>query len=264
LLADNIASQAPLRPSAQPSATPKLLVLNDARPEELFSAPSLVGAPAALPLDFPPAQPSSSPLLALLAPSSSPSLPQIANLVAGPAELPAPREAVAAAVPAAQPAPQLPAAPAVPPEPSSGHYLAVLTPDISDSEKYLSDLTSSDAALAKNAATLNRVNSYLRWMKSALEPVESYLSSTAGLASAQKAELQAAATATTAELGVLLDQRQSLIEQREKLLADRGRLRTGIEGEPLRRSTAKLDTLLGRPIEVSKLFAFFSPFQKNL
>jgi hypothetical protein len=39
------------------------------------------------------------------------------------------------------------------------------------------------------------------------------------------------------------------------LLSERGRLRSLIEGEPLRLTTARLDALLGRPVEAPKQVA---------
>jgi len=131
-----------------------------------------------------------------------------------------------------------------------------VTPDISSSEKYLSGIAASDATLSKNAASLNRINSYLRWFSAALESLESSIPT--GLAAAQKAGLQEAGAAAESELSSLLEQRRALLEKREGLLADRGRLRTLIEGEPLQLSIAGLDALLGRPVKVVGTFALVS------
>jgi len=139
---------------------------------------------------------------------------------------------------------------------SAKHYVAVVTPDISSSEKYLSGIAASDATLSKNAASLNRINSYLRWFSAALESLESSIPT--GLAAAQKAGLQEAGAAAESELSSLLEQRRALLEKREGLLADRGRLRTLIEGEPLQLSIAGLDALLGRPVKVVGTFALVS------
>jgi hypothetical protein len=162
--------------------------------------------------------------------------------------------------PAAPPAPPeiLPekavASASLPPLPAA-HYLAVVTPDISASGKYLGDIAASDAVLSKNAASLNRTNCYLQWIKAALDPVEAYLDRSPGLAQAQKAGLQAATSAAGNELNSLLENRQSLGKEREQLLSERSRLRSLIEGEPLRLTTSKLDALLGRHVEVHQVVA---------
>jgi hypothetical protein len=119
----------------------------------------------------------------------------------------------------------------------------------------LGDIAASDAVLSKNAAALNRTNCYLQWLKAALDPVEAYLDSSPGLAQAQKPGFQAAASAAGNELNSLLENRHSLSQERDQLLSERGRLRSLIEGEPLRLTTARLDALLGRPVEMTKLVA---------
>ena len=226
---------------------------------------SRVGRPE-LPGSAQPA-PSVGPLLADNIPPAPSPLPPPAALPSLASEKISPERTVAsasppqAAEPAASPAPSASSSEAPP-----AQYLAVVTPEISAAEKYLSDISASDAVLATNAASLHRVNCYLKWFNSALEPVETYLSSSPGLAKAQKAELQGATSSVETELSALLDQRKSLVKERELLLADRGQLRTRIEGEPLRSSTVKLDGLLGRPIEVSSRFALqtHSPLPSGL
>ena len=120
-------------------------------------------------------------------------------------------------------------------------------------------MASNDSLLSKNAAALNRVNCYLKWLDAALSPVEFFLGNSPGLAATKKMECQAAAKATESALNSLLDQRESLTKDREQLLAERGRLRSNIEGEPLRRTTSKLDAILGRHIEIAYLFTKPSP-----
>ena len=125
-------------------------------------------------------------------------------------------------------------------------------------------MAANDILLSKNAANLNRVNCYLKWLDAALNPVEFFLGNSPSLASAKKNECQAAATATETELNSLLDQRESLEKEREKLLAERGNLRSIIEGEPLRLTTAKLDAILGRHIELANTFALSNFFSFGL
>lgn len=195
---------------------------------------------AAASIPLPPAAELPPPALA----AATPPLPVPAPII--------PNEAVASASPSQEPSASLSPLPV-------GHYLAVVTPDISASEKYLGDIAASDAVLSKNAAALSRTNCYLQWLKAALDPVEAYLDSSPGLAQAQMAELQAASSAAGNELNSLLENRHSLGKERDQLLAERGRLRSAIEGEPIRLTSAKLDALLGRPIEGSKSLAALGP-----
>jgi hypothetical protein len=270
LLVENITPTKLPRPSEPmlPRGTPPVIVLKEIMDEPPRSA--RIETPASHTLDFPPSLSESPSLLAALAPSSQNLTPDVGSLLmetgfpapgtehasiaparsAEPSSLqPSPSETPSALSPVPQP---------IPTETPGAHYLAVVTPGISASTKYLSDLAVNDAVLSKNSATLNRVNCYLQWLNSALEPVESYLASSSDLASAPKSELQAAATATGDELNSLLDRRKSLLKERERLLSERGQLRSLIEGEPLRLSTVKLDALLGRPIEVTNLVALNS------
>lgn len=277
LLVENIAPMKLPRPSEPilPPATPQMIVLKEIMDEPPRSA--RLETPASHTLDFPPSLSESPSLLAALAPSSQNLTPDVGSLLmetgfpAPGTELasiaparsaePSPPQSTPSETPSAfslQPSALSPVPQPIPSETPGAHYLAVVTPGISASTKYLNDLAVNDAVLSKNSASLNRVNCYLQWLNSALEPVESYLASSSDLASAPKNELQAAATATGDELNSLLDRRKSLLKERERLLSERGQLRSLIAGEPLRLSTAKLDALLGRPIEVSNLVALNS------
>ena len=213
------------------------------------------------------ALPESPALIATLTPASqSPqaSKPEPKAGIAVPAE-PIIGEAIASATPPKATAVTTSTVPEPPKaESPDAHYLAVVTPDIADSEKYLSNMAANDILLSKNAANLNRVNCYLKWLDAALNPVEFFLGNSPSLASAKKNECQAAATATETELNSLLDQRESLEKEREKLLAERGNLRSIIEGEPLRLTTAKLDAILGRHIELANTFALSNFFSFGL
>jgi hypothetical protein len=277
LLVENITPTKLPRPSAPmlPRATPQMIVLKETMDEPPRSA--RIETPTSLTLDFSPSLPESPSLLAALAPSSRNLTPDVGSLLME-TGFPAPGTELASTAPSRsaepsspqpipsetssalslQPSASSPVPQPIPSEAPGAHYLAVITPGISASTKYLNDLAVNDAVLSKNAATLNRVNCYLQWLNSAVEPVESYLASSSGLATAPKNELQAAAAVTGDELNTLLDRRKSLLKERERLLSERGQLRSLIEGEPLRLSTAKLDALLGRPIEVSNLVALNS------
>jgi hypothetical protein len=204
------------------------------------------------------------PLLAdHITPAATPPAPPEITPEKAVASNPLPPAAESAALAAATPALPVPAriiptesvASTSPSPLPASHYLAVVTPDISASEKYLGDIAASDAVLSKNAAALNRTNCYLQWLKAALDPVEAYLDSSPGLAQAQKVGLQAAASAAGNELNSLLENRHSLGKERDQLLSERGRLRSLIEGEPLRLTTARLDAILGRPVEMAKVVA---------
>jgi hypothetical protein len=252
LLAENITEDEVSSPQLPPAVEATPLAIN-ATTEPILPEITSDETLASLPLE-----PSTEPVItsdeALASLSPEPILPEItsdetlASLSPEPSTEPVitSDEAPASLSPEPSTEPVPPVTPAPLPH---AHYLAVVTPDIQASEKYLDDIAASDALLSKNAASLNRTNYYLQWLNAGLAPVEAYLDSSAGLPQLQKAELQAATNAVAAELTTLLENRRALVQERDLLLSERGRLRSLIEDEPLRLRTAQLDALLGRPVE---------------
>ncbi len=134
----------------------------------------------------------------------------------------------------------------IPPLPK-GNYVAVVSPSGRASAEYLAKISSNDRQLSENASQINRVNCYLKWLSSALVPVEKEIDRSGG--ASQPAALQGlVATSEKTEdfLGELLSVREKLLGAREGLLKERGKLRSEIEDRPLQESLARLEAIIGK------------------